>query len=110
MLQKLTLKNKKNEDVRVINMEIKSGPRLCQVAWRQTRRRGRGHSPTNAWHLKHSSSHSGVTTCFTTEMAVRNLTVRVTLLATRCVHFCADSAISPPRMYSFCGARAGEGR
>lgn len=59
------------------------------------------HPPMNFWHLKHSSSHSGVTMCFTTEMAVRNFTVRVTLLAMRWVHFFVDSATSPPRMYSF---------
>lgn len=84
--------------------EVRTGTWAVRLA--RDRRRGRGDLPTNAWHLKHSSSHSGVTTCFTTEMAVRNLTVRVTLLATRCVHFCADSAISPPRTYSFWGARA----
>lgn len=39
--------------------------------------------------------------CLTTEIAVRNLTVRVTLLAMRWVHFWADSATSPPRIYSF---------
>lgn len=40
--------------------------------------------------------------CLTTDTAVRNFTVLVTLLATRWVHFWALSATSPPRSYNFC--------
>lgn len=54
------------------------------------------HIPTNFWLLQLSSSHSGLTMCLTTDMAVRNLTVRVTLLATRWVTFWLLSATSPP--------------
>ena len=62
-----------------------------------------GHLLMNFWHLKHSSSHSGVTMGFTMETAIRNLTVCFTLLAMRWVHFCAVSATSLPRMWSFWG-------
>lgn len=59
-------------------------------------------SPTNFWLFQLSSSHSVVTMCLTTDTAVRNFTVLVTLLATRWVHFWELSATSPPRSYNFC--------
>lgn len=67
------------------------------------------HSPINFWLFQLSSSHSEVTTCFTTGMAVRNFTVRNTLLATRWVHFWTFSATSPPSSYSLCRQRNKEG-
>lgn len=57
----------------------------------------KSHIPTNFWHLQLSSSHSGLTMCLTTDMAVRNLTVRVTLVATKWVTFWLLSATSPPK-------------
>lgn len=56
--------------------------------------------PTNCCLLQLSSSHSGLTMCFTTDMAVRNLTVRVTLLATKWVMFWLTSGTSPPNAYN----------
>lgn len=43
--------------------------------------------PRNLLLLQLSSSHSGLTMCLATDTAVRNLTVRVTFLATRWVTF-----------------------
>lgn len=40
--------------------------------------------------------------CLTTDMAVRNLTVRVTLVATKWVIFWVLSAISPPKAWIHC--------
>lgn len=57
----------------------------------------KSHIPTNFLHLQLSSSHSGLTMCLTTDMAVRNLTVRVTLVATKWVTFWLLSATSPPK-------------
>ena len=54
------------------------------------------------------STHSGVTMWSHTEIPLRNFTVRVTRVATMCVHSLALSVTTPPSLCTICGRKKGE--